>query len=337
MEGAHRQFHPMKRRATPIPVAPPRIPTPMPVVGNNNNGPRSISVKTDDQSGKNNHLPSALDGQQQQQQQRLISKTPFRLLDNDVKTAWINPRLMSKIDLEVIKHTDYVPPHERNMNGRQHHHQHHVRPSSCGRVHDREWEAPPMNGRGGTRQHGVLSSSASSSVPTATQSGTTDSTGVVVRRASRSKPAAGASFRAKTSTTIMPLNAAKLCATKNRSPLNNNNNKVSCMRPGTVSSLTRVPPRGVVMPSSGIQGHHHRGVALTATTTTATSGYHQQNVVYDSATAVFGVFAETKYVYAVNGVSGHLAQASAAAAFFARDLWIYIECQCLHFSLLYLM
>lgn len=33
---------------------------------------------------------------------------------------------------------------------------------------------------------------------------------------------------------------------------------------------------------------------------------------------VFGVYAETKYTFAVNGLPGNPAQASAAAAFFAR-------------------
>lgn len=28
---------------------------------------------------------------------QLISKASYKLLDNDVKTAWINPRLMSKV------------------------------------------------------------------------------------------------------------------------------------------------------------------------------------------------------------------------------------------------
>lgn len=36
-----RSFHPVKRRATPIPVAPPRIPTPMPSNNNNNNNKKN--------------------------------------------------------------------------------------------------------------------------------------------------------------------------------------------------------------------------------------------------------------------------------------------------------
>ncbi|XP_066252648.1 kinesin-like protein CG14535 isoform X2 [Euwallacea similis] len=282
MEGAHRQFHPMKRRGTPIPVAPPRIPTPMPA--NNNNGPRSTSTKDED-PGKN---PSVQDTQHQQ---RLISKAPFRLLDNDVKTAWINPRLISKVDLEQIKKSEFVSPYERNMNGHQ---AHHLRPSSCGRVHDREWEPPTsttaVNGRA---RHGLLSS-----VPTATSSGTTpEPTAGVVRRV-RSKPGITANLRAKT--TNMPLEKSKV--PKSKLP---QSTVAKCARPNVARAVSNVRTSLVNVPPMS----HHQVRGLT---------YHQQNVVCDNSTQVFGVYAETKYVYTVNGMGNNLAQASAAAAFFAR-------------------
>ncbi|KAJ8985375.1 hypothetical protein NQ317_007531 [Molorchus minor] len=59
-------------------------------------------------------------------------------------------------------------------------------------------------------------------------------------------------------------------------------------------------------------------------------GYHQSatacyvggmpGTVHDGGAGggVYGVYAETKYIYAVNGLPGNPAQASAAAAFFAR-------------------
>lgn len=33
---------------------------------------------------------------------QLISKASFKVLDNDVKTAWINPRLISKVGLQNV-------------------------------------------------------------------------------------------------------------------------------------------------------------------------------------------------------------------------------------------
>lgn len=56
-------------------------------------------------------------------------------------------------------------------------------------------------------------------------------------------------------------------------------------------------------------------------------GYHHQSATYVSGMAgnslrhsdsVYGVYAETKYIYAVNRLAGNIAESSAAAAFFAR-------------------
>ncbi|KAG5878982.1 hypothetical protein JTB14_002375 [Gonioctena quinquepunctata] len=76
--------HPVRRRGTPIPVPPPRIPTPMP---SNNNITRSNSKEND------KHYPSSVGTDIP----KLITKPSYKVLDNDVKTAWINPRLISKV------------------------------------------------------------------------------------------------------------------------------------------------------------------------------------------------------------------------------------------------
>ncbi|XP_060531879.1 LOW QUALITY PROTEIN: kinesin-like protein CG14535 [Cylas formicarius] len=263
----------IRRRGTPIPVASPRIPTPMPL--NNNNGPRSNS-KDEDPAAKN-HPPSV-----GPDIPKLITKSPYKLLDNDVKTAWINPRLISKIDMEIIKKTDYVPPYERNMNGRRYA----VGPSplyqkqtTCGRVHDRgEWESP-VNGRKPT----------TTTVPAPTLTSTDG------KRKPKTTPA--------TMELQQPLgrnnNGGK--TQKSRLPLHHNNHRVAVKNGGAVAD-----PQNQTKPRGGVGG----GVAS-----------YQQSACYVAAgTSVYGVFAETKYVYAaVGGIpNAQQAQASAAAAFFAR-------------------
>lgn len=206
--------------------------------------------------------------------------------------------LLFQIDLDIIKKSDYVPPYERNMNGQHNPHQHYLRPSSCGRVHDREWEtttattAMAVNGRA---KHGTLSS-----VPTTTSTGSPEPTGVV--RRVRSKPGISANLRAKNN---MPLDAtrsgkSRLPQSLNKCSLSSNAKSHLAAKNATVNSQTQLG-NGSVSPN-----HQMRGLT-----------YRQQNVVCDSA-GVFGVYAETKYVYAVNSVGNNLAQASAAAAFFAR-------------------
>ncbi|CAG9765421.1 unnamed protein product [Ceutorhynchus assimilis] len=276
MEGAHRQFRSTKRRATPVPVAPPRVPTPMPV--NNNNGPRSC--ETPKTTSSSTLIASAPSGHDMQQQQRLISKAPFRLLDNDVKTAWINPRLISKIDLDMIKKNDYVPSYERNING---YHHHHPRASSCGRVHDREWETPPLtspivvNGRGAKFQQPVAVPTSTGPIP--------EPSGV--RRA----PKTGNNGRSA-KTVQMPLAKNNLKSRLPTKKVKNNN-------------LATLNAQALCQQQVAA-GRQLQSLA-----------YHQQNVKVCESAGLFGVYAETKYVYAVNSVGTNLAQASAAAAFFA--------------------
>ncbi|KAJ8922553.1 hypothetical protein NQ315_007583 [Exocentrus adspersus] len=263
--------HPGRRRGTPIPVAPPRIPTPMPT--NNNNLPRSTSKDLDSK----NHPSTAVSDIP-----KLITKSSYKVLDNDVKTAWINPRLLSKIDMEIIKKTDYVPPSERNMNGHYHSQHPYQKQQGCGRVHDREWEAP-VNGRAKSRP--------AAPVPAPT------SAAVDARRRSRPTPTT-LTTTTKSKAQMEPHlgNRVANAKTKNKTP------KAAPQR----SAPCAPPPQ----PMKGVVGYHQ----------SATACYvgGMPGTVNDSGGGVYGVYAETKYIYAVNGMPGNPAQASAAAAFFAR-------------------
>ncbi|XP_044255207.1 kinesin-like protein CG14535 isoform X2 [Tribolium madens] len=239
---------PARRRATPIPVPPPRIPTPMPP-SNNNNPARSLHSKDPNQRIHPSSVGSDIP--------KLITKASYKLLDNDVKTAWINPRLISKIDLEVIKSTEYVPPPESNMNGHYSHLMSHQN-QSCGRS-QREWESA-VNGRAKSR-----------SVPAPTAA----AADAIRRRKPSTKPQ-------------MEANTDRL--------LSNNRG----LRSKTKSQRQKV---------KGVVGYQ----SATACYVGGGSGGGTSN---DSA--VYGVYSETKYTFAVNGMPGTAAQASAAAAFFAR-------------------
>ncbi|KAJ3658796.1 hypothetical protein Zmor_010517 [Zophobas morio] len=88
MNGELSRGLPGRRRPTPIPVPPPRIPTPMPP-SNNNNPPRSVHSKDPNMKIHPSSVGPDIP--------KLITKASYKLLDNDVKTAWINPRLISKV------------------------------------------------------------------------------------------------------------------------------------------------------------------------------------------------------------------------------------------------
>ncbi|CAH0561099.1 unnamed protein product [Brassicogethes aeneus] len=295
-----RAFHPGKRRATPIPVAPPRIPTPMPL--NNNNTSRTnkpkeqITISTisggpsvEVGTGRNQlQLQHQLNYQNPQMSHHpatcgsdipmLITKQSYKLLDNDVKTAWINPRLISKIDMEAMKKTaDYPPPPERNMNGCSstgvfHHNNRHP---SCGRVHDREWERGTVNGQ----RAGV---SKPRSVPASTVQAPDPS--------SRRKRRPSMDLHANNNPPPTAYRSHIPKATKSRSgPTSNNQQK-----------LKYVPMQKNVF-------HHHQ-----SETTSCYVGAGLTTSASASA-GVYGLYSETNYVYTVNDSTS-----SAAAAFFAR-------------------
>ncbi|CAH1956329.1 unnamed protein product [Acanthoscelides obtectus] len=99
-----RSGHPVRRRPTPIPVAPPRVPTPMP--SNNNNALPGSTTKdfnilpssTSQSTTRTQHSPMQHDPPTRITMPRSHSKAPSHRLDNeDVRTGWINPRLISKV------------------------------------------------------------------------------------------------------------------------------------------------------------------------------------------------------------------------------------------------
>lgn len=183
--------------------------------------------------------------------------------------------------MEIIKKTDYVPPSERNMNGHYHPQHSYQKQQSCGRVHDREWEAP-VNGRAKPRS--------AVAVPAPT------SAAADARR--RPKPTA-AKPKAPMEAHAHPSN--RNAKTKIKTP--SHHQRVVPQRNGPSSasqSLERV---------KGVVGYHQSATACYV------GGL--PGAVHDSG-GVYGVYAETKYIYAVNGLPGNPAQASAAAAFFAR-------------------
>ncbi|XP_045480277.1 kinesin-like protein CG14535 isoform X2 [Harmonia axyridis] len=285
-----KSFHPGKRRGTPIPVAPPRIPTPMPVANNNN----SANNKTASQAREQHnwvHPTSSV-----QDIPKLITKPTYRLLDNDVKTAWINPRLISKIDLEAIKTTEYIPPPERNMNG---HYSHNISHQKQSQNHGRtagakEWENP-VNER--TKLHhrpaAMAAPTSHNSVPAPTQIAQDASSSARRRRATtsvaRSKTTSGG--MEPHSRSHIPMRAPKA-------------------RPQTQKTAGQKNDKGGkgVVYQSAASCYVGAGIPTTVSTGVSSGG----------VSGVYGVYSETKYTFAVNGLPGNLAQASAAAAFFAR-------------------
>lgn len=181
--------------------------------------------------------------------------------------------------MEIIKKTDYVPPSERTMNGHCHSQHSYQKQQSCGRVHDREWEAP-VNGRAKPR----------SAVPVPAPT----SAAADARR--RAKP--------KMETHAHQSNRGHVANTKTKSKApSSHHQRVVPQRSGpssTSQSMERV---------KGVVGYHQSATACYVGGLPGT--------VHDSG-GVYGVYAETKYIYAVNGLPGNPAQASAAAAFFAR-------------------
>lgn len=183
--------------------------------------------------------------------------------------------------MELIKSTEYTPPSERNMNGHYNHNLSHQK-QGCGRTHEREWE-PSVNGRAKHR----------APVPTLTRT---------VQDAKRDK-----TDRKTTRTPDV------------RTPV--------VMDPPPEKALAR--PHGALQrTTSKSKGSHvyqnQRMQKPMPSVVRGVAGYQTSTACYVGAgltlndTGVFGVYSETKYTFAVNGLPGNPAQASAAAAFFAR-------------------
>lgn len=197
--------------------------------------------------------------------------------------------LSFQIDLEAIKTTEYIPPPERNMNGHYSHNISHQKQSlNHGRTAAKEWENP-VNER--TKLHhrpGMAATSHShNSVPAPTQTAQDAS-------AKRRRTTSGAKF--KTSGGMDPHMRSHIPMRTNKS------------RPQTqkLNASKNDKGKGVVYQSAA---SCYVGAGLPVVASGVSGG---------SVSGVYGVYSETKYTFAVNSLPGNLAQASAAAAFFAR-------------------
>lgn len=171
---------------------------------------------------------------------------------------------------------------------------------SCGRIHDRvrlqqherEWETA-VNGRAKQRSQVPVPASTSSAAAEAAKRKIRPVTGKVTRFQMEPPHDPRTSLN-------RPSNAARM---KSKLPSASHYQRVQ-------RSLN---PAGVQQERiKGFVGYHHQS----ATTACYVSGM-AGNSLHDSD-SVYGVYAETKYIYAVNRMAGNLAESSAAAAFFAR-------------------
>ncbi|XP_069691781.1 uncharacterized protein [Periplaneta americana] len=132
----------VRRRGTPIPVLPPRVPTPVP--------------SADSRGSNSTHLePEPPPPPPPVSQQRDIAHLATRYLEDNVK-AWINPRIYAKLDHEAITSPDYVFK-TRATNNHHHYHQphnkHHQSKSQRGSKEDPK---SSYLGNGTTEEHDAV-------------------------------------------------------------------------------------------------------------------------------------------------------------------------------------
>ncbi|XP_011645396.1 probable WRKY transcription factor protein 1 [Pogonomyrmex barbatus] len=83
-------------RRKAIPVPPPRVPTPMPTANNNQQ-----------RNNANVVVPPTISAVSKKEPQENIARIAKRYLDDNMQQAWINPRLISMINMEAVTSTDY--------------------------------------------------------------------------------------------------------------------------------------------------------------------------------------------------------------------------------------
>lgn len=206
------------------------------------------------------------------------------------------------------------------MNGHYQSHVHHYQqPSyqkqqSCGRAHERErlqyhqyqqqqqqqekeWETP-VNGR--AKQRSQVPVPASTFVP------------AEARRKTSSRQLAGKITRFQ-----MELPPHDPRVAMNNRPSSNSVRAKSKLPSSSHYQRVQRSLNAGVQPQDrsvkGFVGYHHQSATTTACYVSGMPG----NSLHESD-SVYGVYAETKYIYAVNRLAGNLAESSAAAAFFAR-------------------
>ncbi|XP_071566947.1 uncharacterized protein [Temnothorax nylanderi] len=84
-------------RRKAIPVPPPRVPTPMPIANNNQQ-----------RNNANVVVPPTVSAVSKKEPQENIARIAKRYLDDNMQQAWINPRLISMINMEAVTSTDYA-------------------------------------------------------------------------------------------------------------------------------------------------------------------------------------------------------------------------------------
>ncbi|KAL0115086.1 hypothetical protein PUN28_010579 [Cardiocondyla obscurior] len=93
-------------RRKAIPVPPPRVPTPMPVANNNQQ-----------KNNANVVVPPTVPAVSKKEPQENIARIAKRYLDDNMQQAWINPRLISMINMEAVTSTNYDSTNlSRNFN-----------------------------------------------------------------------------------------------------------------------------------------------------------------------------------------------------------------------------
>ncbi|XP_076766277.1 uncharacterized protein LOC143433053 isoform X2 [Xylocopa sonorina] len=93
-------------RRKAIPVPPPRVPTPMPTA-NNNQQKNNVNVDA----------PVPVPPVPKKEPHENIARIAKRYLDDNMQQAWINPRLISMINMEAVTSTDYDSSNlSRNFN-----------------------------------------------------------------------------------------------------------------------------------------------------------------------------------------------------------------------------
>ncbi|XP_019889960.2 uncharacterized protein LOC109611550 [Ooceraea biroi] len=93
-------------RRKAIPVPPPRVPTPMPTANNNQQ-----------RNNANVAVPPTVSAVSKKEPHENIARIAKRYLDDNMQQAWINPRLISMINMEAVTSTNYDSTNlSRNFN-----------------------------------------------------------------------------------------------------------------------------------------------------------------------------------------------------------------------------
>lgn len=194
-----------------------------------------------------------------------------------------------------------MPPSERNMNG---HYNHNLSHQKQGRVHEREWESTTVNGgRAKPRMPAV---------PTLTQT---------VADAKRDRTDRSRSTRQPDSSSgcVNKQNVIETRTARTFTKTMETNERLQgrTFIPTSKAFSSQIRNKNTHQIHKGggrVEGQRVKG----PTYQSATGCYIGSGVTLHESGSVFGVYSETKYTFSVNGLPGNPAQASAAAAFFAR-------------------